>query len=377
MGRRPRPADFETQLKRGTIMFRITPVHTGLRFCSVIPVALFATLALAATAGAATITGGPSTFTYSDTASQTNTVSVTKASSTSVDITDSTGTLTESSSHCTSSGSVVTCTVSAAGTTVFNWNLGSGDDSLSVASDVVTKDSVNGELGADAIACGGGADTVTYASRTAGVRVTPDDGTANDGELTELDNVGPDCEASKGGSGGDFLFMATSATAGIVDGSSGDDYIVGSPNNASTSCAESSNPTQLIGGYGNDTVINIAGGARVQGYYGNDLLVGGDSCEHMFSGHGSDTVFGGGGDDQLLDLYGSTGESNTLVGGAGSDTIVGAINATNRLIGADGESDYYACLTGSPSDTYVGDSVDIADGFWGDGDSACETLVKN
>ncbi len=271
----------------------------------------------------------------------------------------------------------MTCTISAAGTTVFNWSLGGGDDSLSIASDVVTKDTVNGELGADVVQCGGGFDTATYTSRTAGVRVTPDDATANDGELTELDDIGSDCEVSKGGSGPDFLFMATGATQGIVDGGGGNDYVVGSPNNASTSCAESSNPTQLLGGSGNDTVINIAGGARVQGWLGNDPLIGGASCEHMYSGNGNDTSFGGGGDDQLLDLYGSSGETNTLVGGSGSDTIVGAINATNTMIGADGESDYYACLTGSPADTYVGDASDVADGWWGDGDSACETLVKN
>ncbi len=83
-----------------TIMSRTITVRSALRSCGVLALASFAVLALAAsTAGAASISGGPSTFTYSDTGSQTNTLSVTSASSTSVDISDSTGTLSESSSY--------------------------------------------------------------------------------------------------------------------------------------------------------------------------------------------------------------------------------------------------------------------------------------
>jgi len=126
----------------------------------------------------------------------------------------------------------------------------------------------------DVLVGGAGVDTVDYSSRTQPLRISLD-GRANDGEAPregyagEFDNIAPDVENVRGGSG--------------------DDSIVGS-NGRNT----------LIGGAGNDTLSGLGG---------DDVLVGGD---------GDDLLLGGDGDDILLGIDANAGD--TLDGGDGYDS---------------------------------------------------------
>jgi Ca2+-binding RTX toxin-like protein len=338
-------------------------------------IAMLASLALAVTAHAGNIAGSTSSYTYTAGSGEANTISVTTVSPTSIEIVDDTATLTESSSTCTKSGSVVTCSINSSGSTNFAWNLGDQDDYLGPAAPI--NDTIDGGLGADIMNCGDGQDTIKYTSRTAGVRVTPDDGLSNDGELTEFDTVESACEVSTGSGGPDYLVMSNSATKGVIDGGGGNDYLVGGPGNTSTSCAASTNPTQLLGQAGDDTIINRVGSAYLQGYNGDDLIISGNTCAYIFSGYGSDTVIAGDGGAEVWDLYGSTNDVNVFVGGTGADSIVGSWQGTNTIVVAsDDTGDSYTCYS-TATDTIVANSWDSHDTGQGDGDAHCDTLIKN
>jgi Ca2+-binding RTX toxin-like protein len=145
-----------------------------------------------------------------------------------------------------------------------------GDDTLDPGS---TADGLSDDA-ADVIQGGNGADTVTYATRTTPVTVTPD-GVADDGASDEKDRVFANVENVIGGSAGDTISADASATHLVV-------------NNV------------FDGGPGNDTLTGRAG---------NDTLTG---------GFGTDTVSGDDGDDTLK-LVDATKDTGTC--GAGKDTV--------------------------------------------------------
>jgi Ca2+-binding RTX toxin-like protein len=152
-------------------------------------------------------------------------------------------------------------------------NGGGGSDTLSGSydNDVIDggagNDTLDGGSGADDLAGGAGTDTASYAGRTNAVRVTPD-GTADDGETGEGDNVRPDVE-------------------------------------------------NLVGGDGNDSLTGSAANNRIEGGPGKDTLAG---------LAGDDTLLGGTGDDTLNDTQGA----NTLDGGPGVDTVNGVNEGADR-----------------------------------------------
>ena len=127
--------------------------------------------------------------------------------------------------------------------------------------------SLIGSQASDLFQGGSGFDTVDYSARTENLVISKDN-QANDGAAGEHDNVQADVET--------------------VIGGAGNDLIIGSPF-----------ADVLYGGGGNDT---LWGGA------GDDFLVGGP---------GHDLLFGQDGDDTLSS---DDGESDTLDGGAGTDT---------------------------------------------------------
>ena len=137
---------------------------------------------------------------------------------------------------------------------------------------------------------------MSYGARSASVAVTMD-GTFDDGEAGEGDNVATDMEDADGGSQADTM--------------SGNGFA-----------------NELIGGGGADTLDGIVGADALDAGDGDDVLVGGT---------GNDTLEGGGGTDT-----GDYGTSTTPVianlvtatatGGAGSDVLSGIEN----LIGGSG-----------------------------------------
>jgi Ca2+-binding RTX toxin-like protein len=98
---------------------------------------------------------------------------------------------------------------------------------------------------------------------------------ANDGEASENDDVGPDIENVIGGSAGDSIDASLSTLSQhVLQGMGGDDVLIGS------SLADT-----LWGGPGNDS---LTGGAGI------DILNGGDGNDTLIGGTGDDTIDGGG-----------------------------------------------------------------------------------
>ncbi|HYZ28982.1 MAG TPA: calcium-binding protein [Thermoleophilaceae bacterium] len=235
---------------------------------------------------------------------------------------------------------------------------GNGNDTLTggPADDVLI-----GEAGADTLAGRDGRDTADYSARTAPVAVSLD-GTANDGEAGENDNVGADVEIVAGGSGNDQL--AGNDGDNALLGNAGDDMLGGGGGN-----------DQLDGGAGNDTLAGGAGSDTLTGADGTDtasyaesgaavrvVLDGkpGDGAPGENDNVDTENVTGSGGDDTLI----GNGRANAISGGGGNDRILGG-NGPDTLDGGagddilqslDGEKDIVAC--GDGEDGVVSDRRD-------------------
>jgi Ca2+-binding RTX toxin-like protein len=236
---------------------------------------------------------------------------------------------------------------------------GSGDDTIA------------GDDAANTLSGGPGTDTVTYASRAAGVDVSLD-GLANDGAGSggEGDNV--ISENVIGGGGGDRL--AGSQGVNDLRGLGGDDTVIGRGGS-----------DVLDGGDGTDTVsyedrgpgegvsvsLEGAGGGtgeldtltqfeRLQGGGGDDNLTGSGAADEIRGGAGADVVAGAGGNDTLAGEDGP----DTLSGGAGSDALAGG--AGNDRLDGGTEPDGF---DGGPGDDDInafdgtGENIVCGDGY--------------
>jgi hypothetical protein len=158
----------------------------------------------------------------------------------------------------------------------------------------------------------GGNVVVSYVSRTAGVRVTPDD-VADDGAPGEGDDVGSDVPVIMGGEGPDELH----AVGPLVAGGPGDDVLVGHPDPG----AEVGDVPRLTlrGDAGNDTIQGGPGAELVDGGAGADTIAGGPGDDRLIDGAGADQVDGGDGDDRVD--YVSDGAPDAFHGGPGIDLV--------------------------------------------------------
>ena len=101
---------------------------------------------------------------------------------------------------------------------------------------------------------------------------------------------------------------ATIIGTGVINGTNGNDVIVGLGGNDT-----------IYGGHGNDVICGNGGDDTINGGNGNDWLFGGAGDDTLNGGNGDDTLNGGAGDDELLGARGM----DTLTGGAGGDSFRG------------------------------------------------------
>jgi Ca2+-binding RTX toxin-like protein len=151
-----------------------------------------------------------------------------------------------------------------------------------------------------------------------------------------------------------------------IYGGNGDDLLLQYIDSGSTS--------DLMGGYGNDTVAGFDGADRLYGEEGDDVLVGGNFTWATFNTSGTiesayvgvaisgvDYLDGGAGKDAL---YGFDGD-DILLGGDGDDsgTILNARNASTELTGTQ-FVDTFAGLWGGDGNDYLdgGRGNDYLDG---------------
>jgi Ca2+-binding RTX toxin-like protein len=244
----------------------------------------------------------------------------------------------------------------------------------------------------------GGADldTVSYASRTSGVKIYLDGTTGGEDKISNVENAvgGAGDDAILGDLGPNALFGGGGNDA--LDGNAGDDKLYGMGGNDSLD-GQAGNDV-VAGGDGADTLMGGAGADWIAGYAGVDTvsyegyilpvtvildgvandgaagegdfvasdvenIVGGSAGDKLIGSSGSNTLVGGPGADTL-----SGGDGNDLLdGGAGTDTLHGGNDADTLVGGTENDKLYgeagYDVLQGGPgSDAFDGGSEgDTAD----------------
>ena len=126
-------------------------------------------------------------------------------------------------------------------------------------------------------------------------------------------DAGLDCDAAEASD------TATKTWTPVCPGFAADprNQVVGTPG-----------PDVLVGTAGADIVCGLGGNDTLVGFGGNDLLLGGAGADILRGGAGADTLRGGGGNDSLLGgagndrLFGDAG-NDRLFGGTGNDRLSG------------------------------------------------------
>jgi Ca2+-binding RTX toxin-like protein len=217
----------------------------------------------------------------------------------------------------------------------------------------------------DRLIGGVGADTVTYAARTAAVSIDLD-GVADDGELGELDLIETDVENLTGGAGNDRLTGAGGANllngaAGndVLDGGTGNDLLLGgtgidTADYSARTAAVTADPDGVSddgqSGEHDDVETDVEG---LIGGSGNDVLTGWTGTNVISGGGGDDVLDGQQGDDSL---DGGAG-ADQLTGGAGLDVLDGGAG-DDALRARDGSSDQVRCA--GDTDVATLDGIDDA-----------------
>ena len=181
-------------------------------------------------------------------------------------------------------------------------------------------DTLNGGLGPDRLEGGGGVDGVTYAGRNTPLRVALD-GSAASGASGEGDAVATDVENARGGEGDDTLSGATGPN-GLFGGGGVDTVTYAERTAplrialAGGAVSGAAGERDTLGG----DVENARGGAGADVITGTgeaNVLGGGSGDDDISGSAGDDELYGGDGDDELSDEDG-TG-TDTLACGRGLD----------------------------------------------------------
>jgi Ca2+-binding RTX toxin-like protein len=117
---------------------------------------------------------------------------------------------------------------------------GSGDDTL------------DGRGGPDELRGGDGSDTVSYATRTAAVTVSPDD-VADDGQAGEQDNVRSDVESLLGGTGDDSFRLRDDRRETVACGPGTDTVLADAADVVAADCEQVDRPAVAAPGTGGTT----------------------------------------------------------------------------------------------------------------------------
>ncbi len=218
---------------------------------------------------------------------------------------------------------------------------GAGDDTLA------------GGAGRDTLYGGEGMDFLDYRESNAAVSINLTSNTASGGHATGdvlqgvdgiigsafddtligFDNQGLTGDVYTniffGGAGNDY--MDVGAGNDIVHGDEGNDTVIAGAGDDSATGGDGNDA--VYGGTGNDSAYGGGGADLVDGGAGNDLLDGGLGADSLYGGTGNDAIYGGDGNDLI-----SGGAGNDLLtGGTGSDTFVGGIGDT--VVGGAGDND--------------------------------------
>lgn len=129
-------------------------------------------------------------------------------------------------------------------------------------------------------------------------------------------------------------------SGGVIQGSGGNDVIIGNSDSRNTIIGLDGND-QILGGNVGDTIftgsgsslaLGQGGGDKIFGSFGDDQLSGGDGDDRIFAGLGNDFAVGGAGNDFITGDLGS----DTLLGDAGDDRLYAGLG-DDIVLGGDGD----------------------------------------
>ena len=157
-----------------------------------------------------------------------------------------------------------------------------------------------------------------------------------------------------GGKGNDTIIVDPKVTVPLhITGGQGSDTIIGGSGN--DTIIDNYGANTIDGGAGNDIIIANgldlpmwAAGSTVNGGDGNDYIEGSSVKDKLSGGNGYDVIYGLGGKDEI---HGGAG-NDYLDGGKGSDTVYGDAGSDN-IIGGKGSDQLYG---GSGDDLLIGAS---------------------
>lgn len=251
---------------------------------------------------------------------------------------------------------------------------GGGDDSLAGGDG---DDFLDGGPGADLMIGDAGIDTVSYESRTNAISATLD-GTDNDGEAGEGDNIDSTVDIIIGGSGNDLIsFEGAPVDFRVAYGRLGNDTLIGGDGDE-----------RLHGGPGDDELFGNGGNDTLLGHFGKDLIDGGDGVDTVTYYYAGSSVYaeangepisgtareqdtiatnvenivGSEFDDELV----GNDSDNFIKGLGGNDTIT-ANGGNNVLWGGNG-NDFFFAQNGN---------ADTVDGGNGDNDGEFDDLLDS
>jgi Ca2+-binding RTX toxin-like protein len=213
---------------------------------------------------------------------------------------------------------------------------------------------------------GTGSDTISYEKATSGVRLTPEDGLANDGRTIDKENVTASFETQIGSPFSDPQLFGTPGND-VMNGLGGNDAIAGGFGDDRFITAPGDGADDYHGGphVSGDTIayetrtapltidLDNAADDGQTGEFDNvrsniERIIGGSGVDTMFSLNALSKLEGRGGDDNLF----GGGSADSLVGGSGEDELDGGAGA-DTISARDGEHDDIDC--GSEIDTLSAD----------------------
>jgi Ca2+-binding RTX toxin-like protein len=226
---------------------------------------------------------------------------------------------------------------------LYSGSKASGGDSLVAGSG---NDSLYGGAGPDTMVGGTGNDLLTAGSGSHQLLVGGDDTT---GVQTLVDIHGGHDTLEAGTGGGNHNIIGFGSDT--LYGGTGDDTLTGGNTSHLQSGSLGGGYNLLISGSmhsGGESLVGGAGNDTLRAAAGHDTLIAGSGDQALYDGSGSDSMKGGSGNDTFY-VTGTT-EKDTITGGTGSDTIdfldhKSADVASYKLIGAPGSNDYQIKFT--------------------------------
>jgi Ca2+-binding RTX toxin-like protein len=180
---------------------------------------------------------------------------------------------------------------------------------LTVATELISSDSVYGTAGKDVIVAQNNLDGDFFLS----VNGAPPKAAKKGALPTKL--------FIDSGAGDDVIDAHfTHGVPLLITGSGGNDAILGGEENDSISGGNGRD--RIFGGAGDDDLFGAAQGDYIDGQFGADTIRGGGGGDRLYAGNdeSGDVVVGGAGNDIIVDISYGLAHSDTLSGGSGEDT---------------------------------------------------------